>query len=82
MHKLTRTRTSFPLFGYEQEFRQTVLPTFQDVVKSYLLAQHNTKQKRADQQSSIAEKSITELGAPQLEQLFGIMYPFLLYQRQ
>jgi len=52
----TRTKTSFPLFGYEQELGQTVLPTFEDVVKSYLLVQHNTKREPADQQPPIAEK--------------------------
>ena len=44
----THTKTSFPLFGYEQELRQTVLPTFEDVVKSHPLVQHNTKQERGD----------------------------------
>jgi len=57
----TSIKTSFSLFGYEQELRQTVLPTLEDVVKFYLLVQHNTKQERADQQPSIAEKSVTEL---------------------
>jgi len=32
----TRTKTSASLFGYEQELRQTILPTFEDAVKSYL----------------------------------------------
>jgi len=68
----TRTKTSFPLFYYEQELRQTVLPTFEDVMKSYLLVQHNTKHEREYQQPSMAEKSITELGAPQLNQLWHL----------
>jgi len=54
--------------GYAQELGQTVLSTFEDVVKSYLIVQHNTKQERADQQPSIAVKPVTELGSPQLEQ--------------
>ena len=45
--------------------RQTVLETFEDAVKSYLLVQNNTKQERGDKQPSIAEKSIAELVAPQ-----------------
>ena len=40
----TRTKTSFQLLGYEQELRQTALPTFKDVVKSYLLVKRNTIQ--------------------------------------
>ncbi len=64
------TKRSYPLFGHEQELRQTVLETFEDAVKSYLLVQNNTKQERGDQQPSIAEKSIAELVALQLEQLF------------
>src|SRR6218665_4188727 len=65
----TCTKTSFPLFDYEQELRQTILPTFKEAVKSYLLVQYNTKQERGEQQPSIAEKSISEVVAPQLEQL-------------
>jgi len=68
----TRTKTRFPLFGYEQELRQTVLPTFEDIMKSYLLVQHNTKQDRGDQQPLIAEKSVAEL--PQIKQLWHYMY--------
>ena len=45
----TRAKTSFQLLDCEQELRQTALPTFEDVVKSYLLAQHNIKQERGDQ---------------------------------
>jgi len=77
-----KTKTSFPLFGYENNLGQTVLPTFEYGVKSYLLVQHNTKQEPADQQPSIAEKSVTELDAPQLGQLCGTRNLFLLYQRQ
>jgi len=29
----TCTKRSFPLFGYEQELRQTILPTFKEAVK-------------------------------------------------
>ena len=42
----TSIKTSFSLFGYEQELRQTVLPTLEDVVKFYLLVKRNTKQQR------------------------------------
>jgi len=49
--------------------RQTVLETFEDAVKSYLLVQNNTKQELGDKQPSIAEKSIAELVAPHLDQL-------------
>jgi len=63
----TRTKTNFPLFDYGQELRQTVLPTFEDVVKYYLLVQHNIKQERKGQQPPIAE--IAELVERQLEQL-------------
>jgi len=66
LNAYTCTKTSFPLFGHEQELRKTVLGTFEDAVKSYLLVQNNTKQERGDQQSSIAKKSIAELVAPQL----------------
>ena len=48
----------------------TVLPTFEDVLKSHLLVQHNTKQESGDQQPSIAETFIAELVAPQLEHLW------------
>ena len=44
----TRIKRSFQLLGYEQELRQSALPTFEDVVKSYLLVQHNTKQECGD----------------------------------
>ena len=63
-------KQSYTLFGHEQELRQTVLETFEDTVKSYLV-QNNTKQELGDKQPSIAEKSIAELHvvAPQLEHL-------------
>jgi len=32
----TRTKIIFQLLGYAQELRLTALPTFEDVVKSYL----------------------------------------------
>jgi len=64
----THTKTNFPLYGYEQYWCQSVLPTFEDVVKSY--PQYSTKEERGDQQPSIAEKLIAELVAPQLEQLW------------
>jgi len=31
----TCTKTSFPLFVYEQELRQTILPTFKEAVKLF-----------------------------------------------
>jgi len=55
--------------GYGQELRQIVLPTFKVVVKSYLLVQHNTKQESGDQQPSVSEMPLADLGAPELEQL-------------
>ena len=55
------TKTSFQLLAYEKELSHTVLPTFEDDVKFYLLVPHNTKQE-------IAEKLIHELVAPQLKQ--------------
>ena len=51
------------------KLRKTVLETFEDTVKSYLLVQNNTKQELGNKQPSIAEKSIAELVVPQLEQL-------------
>src|SRR6218665_372489 len=72
LNAYTCTKISYPLFGQEQELRQTVLETFEDAVKSYLLVQNNTKQERGDKQPSIAEKSIAELVAPQLEQLLSL----------
>src|SRR6218665_1117054 len=65
----TCTKTSFPLFGYEQELRQSILPTVKEAVKSYLLVLYDTKQERGEQQPTIAEKSIAEVIASQLEQL-------------
>ena len=65
----TSNKTGFPLFGYEQELRQTILRTFEDFVKCCLLVQYNTTQEREDQQSLIADKSIAELVVPKLEQL-------------
>ena len=56
----TRTETNFQLLGHEQELRQTILPTFEDVLKCYILIQHNTKQERDGQQSSIAENLIAK----------------------
>ena len=69
----TRAKTSFQLLDCEQELRQTALSTFEDVVKSYLLVQHNIKQERGDQQLSIAEKLTAELVAPHLEQLWRLV---------
>ena len=56
----TRTKTSLLLFGYEHELRLTALPTFEDVVKSYILLQHNAKLERGDHQPLIAEMLIAE----------------------
>jgi len=53
----TRTKASLLFFGYEQELRRTVPPTLEDVLKSYCLVQHTTKQEQS-------------LLAPQLEQLW------------
>jgi len=58
----SRTKPSLLLFCYEQELSQTVLPALEDVFKSYLLVEQNTKQEHGDQQPSIA--------APQLKQLW------------
>ena len=75
----TFTKISFPLFGHEQELRQTVLEVFEDAVKSYLRVQYNTKQECGDQQPSIDKKSIVELVAPQLERF--MVYPLRNYTR-
>jgi len=64
----TRTKTNFPLFGHGRELCHTVLPTTEDVVRYYLLLQHNTIEERKGQQPSISE--ISERVALQLEQLW------------
>ena len=64
----TRTKTNFPLFGHGRELCHTVLPTTEDVVRYYLLLQHNTIEERKGQQPSISD--ISERVALQLEQLW------------
>jgi hypothetical protein len=59
--------THFPLFGHGKTLRQNILPTYEDVVKYYLLNQHNIEQERKGQQPSKAE--IAKIVAPQLAQL-------------
>lgn len=62
----TRSKTFCSLFGHGKELRQTVLPTYEDLIKHYLLVQSKLKQERAGQQPSISE--VAEIVALQLEQ--------------
>ncbi len=44
-HK-TRSDTSFPVFGHGKELNETVLPTYEDVMRYYLLLQKNIELER------------------------------------
>ena len=64
----TRSKTCDPVFGHGQELVETALPTYEDVMKFYLLVQKKTENERTGQHPSISE--IAEVVAQHLEKLW------------
>jgi len=65
VYQKTRANTSFPVIGHGQELCETVLPTYEDVLKYYLLLQNKIESERGGKHPSISE--IAETVATRVE---------------
>src|SRR5271163_2329726 len=66
--KKTRANTSFPVTGHGQELCETVLPTYEDVLKYYLLLQNKIERESGGKHPSISE--IVETVATRVERIW------------